>query len=135
MRRALLAAIALALMAPASAEAAPGKLISSASDTGDSFVSANAYAFSIENPKRVTYRLTISPAAPGSVEGNVSCDRGVRHVSRDYKRPTSSSEMVKVPLTIRKPDSCYVDLTFSYDDYEQPGSAKLDLFAKYRKRH
>ena len=43
--------------------------------------------------------------------------------------------VVKVPLTIRKPDSCYVDLTFSYDDYEQPGSAKLDLFAKYRKRH
>lgn len=135
MRKLVVGIVAAALLAPAGAQAKPGNLIASDTDSSDSFVSVNVYDFSIEYPKAVTYRLTLDPQAPGVVDGEVTCYRGKRRVSRDFAVPTSASLTKKAPLTLRKPESCYVDVSFEYDDYEQAGTLKLELFAKYRKRH
>lgn len=114
--------------------AGPAKLLDSSQDTGETFVSANVFAFGIERPKTITYRATLSPPAPAEIKGTVNCDRGRREVERDYMQPTSASLTKQVPLTIRKPDECYVDLYLEYADYEQAGTLKLELFATKRKR-
>lgn len=129
---AVVSGVALVVILPPTAQAKPPKLIESDSDTSSMpFVVVSGF---IERPKTVTYRVTMDPPGAAVISGSSDCDRGKRSIGRDFELPISSSGAGKVPLTISRADSCIVSLSLDYDDYDQAGTLKLELFAKKRKQ-
>lgn len=129
---AVIGVVALMVILPPTAQAKPAKLIESDSDTSSMpFVVVSGF---IERPKTVTYRVTMDPPGAAVISGSSDCDRGKRSIGRDFELPISSSGAGKVPLTISRADSCIVSLSLDYDDYDQAGTLKLELFAKKRKQ-
>lgn len=132
MRRIALA-VALLLLAPATAHAGIGKLIDSSTESGDSLVWPYASGY-IDAPKQITYRVTMNPPAPAEGTADVTCWKGKRDVTREYPWSRSTSFTARAKLTIRRPDDCWVSVDFAYLDYDQGGTVKVELFAKQRKR-
>ena len=138
-RRGRMFALAVALasvvaLLPQQAEAAPGKLIASDSDSG-SLAWPAVYA-SFDRPRRLslTYRITMDPQLPASGEVNVDCSRRRREVERDFPWASSTSFSAPIKLTLKRADYCSVDIDFYYDEDPDFASAQIDLYAKQRKK-
>lgn len=132
----VLVVLLLALAVPQQAEAGPGKLIASSSDSG-SYVSPSVYV-SFDRPRglSLTYQVTMDPQTLAEGEANVDCSKRRREVERDFPWASSTSFSAPITLTLKRPDYCSVSVDFSYDDiFLEYGSARIDLYAKQRKKH
>lgn len=132
MRTLIVMIVAVALLAPASAEAKPLRLVDSSSDTS-SFPTPYVSSF-ISSPKKVLYRVTMEPAAPASGEIDVHCYRGRRDVALETPWSSSVSFQAPIAMTLANARDCDVSVDFTYDDTLQPGSVQLNLYAKSRKK-
>lgn len=120
-----LAVLAGILATPAIADG-PGKLIASASDTGEGFVSPSL-SREIRRPQRMWAVVTVEPVAAAEFDYHVSCETAHDFDFQDGGQNLIGSAVIRLPRPVRKPRSCDVSVDATYDDFESEAQETVTL--------
>lgn len=134
----LLAASSAVFLSLWGAGPASATLIAESSDSSSiPIASANGWLYS---PRQVRFVVTSQPSAALDIQTDIQCSRGrfERRLQRDLA-PQIGPVARSIRLSVRNAESCYIDVTASYDDIaNQAGAIKVQVFgrgslAQYRK--
>jgi hypothetical protein len=111
------ACFVVALAAATPALAAPGKHIAAASGSGHYYAGASL-SREIRHPRKMWAVVSIVPSATGKLDYNVSCERGLDFDYESGDKTLADGAVFKLPRPLRRPQSCDVSLTWSYENFD-----------------
>jgi len=124
----LLVALAGALAVPSAAQAAPGKKIAKATDSG--FPISLSTTGRALRPKTLLIRITASPREPVQVSWDTSCSRKAKGKVREGDYTITGRKLVRIKKGFKRPTDCLINVLAAYADASQQGTIKIQVFAR-----
>lgn len=116
-----------ATLACASASASPGQLLDVGRDNGLPVAFAKGRA---ESPRTLLVRVRAKPRRRVEVTWDTNCALGGKGKVREGRYTIEGTKLRRLGKGFRRPDDCLVNMIAAYEDAEQAGKLKIELYAR-----
>ncbi len=128
--KSLLALAAAGLLAVPAAQAALGKLIAKASDSGLP-VTTSTTGRALRS-RALLVRIDASPSERVQVSWDTSCARGAKGRVREGDYVSTGSDLFRIKQGFKRPTDCLINVLAAYEDASVTGAIQIEVFARGR---